>query len=633
VPAAGLDAYLSRLAMSVAGWAAYARYQVWESELYGNSDDTLAELIAIRLAWEVVLLDGAATPAARAAWTTAAATIGASAADGVPGRARAALAIDLVLQEAYELGWQDGLVGTIGAKAARAAATPATAPTRPAVQAAFCIDVRSEVFRRALESVDAGIETIGFAGFFGFPVEYVPLGQEHGGAQCPVLLTPAVTITETVRGADEATSAAIGARRLVVRRAANAWKWFKMGAVSCFGFVGPVGLAYIRKLVTDGLGLTRPVANPQHDGIAAEARRALGPTLEPKSLAERATGLPVEQRVAMAGVVLGAMSMHENFGRVVLLAGHGSTTVNNPHATGLDCGACGGHTGEANARIAALVMNDPAVRISLKEKGVPLPDDTIFVAGLHDTTTDEVTLYDLDAVPASHRADIATLQAQLAAAAKLARAERAPSLGLVPSTPDADAQVVARSRDWSQVRPEWGLAGCAAFIAAPRHRTQGIDLGGRSFLHSYEWAKDEGFGVLELIMTAPMVVASWISLQYYGSTVDNDRFGCGNKTLHNVVGALGVFEGNGGDLRTGLPWQSVHDGTKFVHEPLRLNVVIEAPREAMNAIIAKHEHVRHLLDNGWLHLWAMDERGTLAWKYAGGLTWDAVPAAEVPQAA
>jgi uncharacterized protein YbcC (UPF0753/DUF2309 family) len=130
--------------------------------------------------------------------------------------------------------------------------------------------------------------------------------------------------------------------------------------------------------------------------------------------------------------------------------------------------------------------------------------------------------------------------------------------------------------------------------------------------------------VLELIMTAPMVVASWINLQYYGSTVDNRVFGSGNKVLHNVVGSLGVLEGNGGDLRTGLPWQSVHDGEKYIHEPLRLNVMIEAPLDAMTAIIAKHEGVRQLLDNGWVHLFALDGEGKVAHRYAGGLAWEGV---------
>ena len=181
----------------------------------------------------------------------------------------------------------------------------------------------------------------------------------------------------------------------------------------------------------------------------------------------------------------------------------------------------------------------------------------------------------------------------------------------------------ARSRDWAQVRPEWGLAGNAAFIAAPRERTQGIDLGGRAFLHNYDWKLDAEFGVLELIMTAPMVVASWINLQYFGSTVNNRAFGSGNKVLHNVVGLLGVLEGNAGNLKVGLPWQSVHDGTRFVHEPLRLNVFIEAPEAALNRVIETHAGVRQLVDNGWVHLFRLGEDGRTIRRYAGDLRWEA----------
>ena len=204
-----------------------------------------------------------------------------------------------------------------------------------------------------------------------------------------------------------------------------------------------------------------------------------------------------------------------------------------------------------------------------------------------------------------------------------ARAERARRLPMDRSAP-LDKSVIGRSKDWAQLRPEWGLAGCSAFVVAPRQRTAGLDLGGRAFLHSYEWRKDDGFGVLELIMTAPMVVGSWISLQYYASTVDNQAFGAGNKTLHNVVGRVGVYEGNGGDLRVGLPWQSVHDGERYQHDPLRLSVVIEAPLEAMNGVLEKHASVRDLADNGWVQLLAMDDRGRISHRYTRGLQWQRV---------
>ena len=180
-----------------------------------------------------------------------------------------------------------------------------------------------------------------------------------------------------------------------------------------------------------------------------------------------------------------------------------------------------------------------------------------------------------------------------------------------------------RSRDWSQVRPEWALANNAAFIAAPRSRTRHIDLAGRAFLHEYVWQADTDFNILELIMTAPMVVANWINMQYYGSVVDNGRFGSGNKVLHNVVGgALGVLEGNGGDLRLGLPLQSLHDGSRWVHEPLRLSVFIEAPQTAMDAVIADHELVRELVENGWLHLFRIAEDGSVQHR-CGPAHWEA----------
>ena len=228
-----------------------------------------------------------------------------------------------------------------------------------------------------------------------------------------------------------------------------------------------------------------------------------------------------------------------------------------------------------------------------------------------------MTLFEGD-VPQGLAVDgLARIKTWLADAGGLARAER------VRRLPHADGgpSLSHRARDWAETRPEWGLAGCRAFIAAPRHRTDGADLSGQAFLHDYDWRRDDGFGVLELIMTAPVVVASWISLQYYGSTVAPGLFGGGNKLLHNVVGGIGVLEGNNGAPRPGLPWQSVHDGSGFQHDPLRLSVIVEAPREAMSEILSRHPGVRALFDNGWLHLIAMDSEGRLAWRYRGNLEW------------
>jgi uncharacterized protein YbcC (UPF0753/DUF2309 family) len=362
--------------------------------------------------------------------------------------------------------------------------------------------------------------------------------------------------------------------------------------------MGPV---YVSKLLRNGLGFARnKVPNdPQ-------------PRLEPAP--------DLEARTGIAEKVLKAMSLTHGYARLVVIAGHGANVVNNPHASMLHCGACGGFSGEVNARLLAALLNDAPVRADLAKRGIAIPYDTLFLAALHDTTTDSVTLYEADHPSPSHTRDIDEVRRWLAEAGAIARAERARRL---PGRP-APSDILRRARDWAEIRPEWGLTGCEAFIAAPRSHSAGRDLGGRVFLHNYVWREDEGFGILELIMTAPVVVASWISLQYYGSTVAPEVFGAGNKLLHNITGGIGVIEGNGGLLRAGIPWQSIHDGKDFVHKPLRMAVAIEAPREAIAAVLEQHADVRNLFENRWLHLFALDDRGHLAWRYAGNGRWGAL---------
>jgi uncharacterized protein YbcC (UPF0753/DUF2309 family) len=618
VPARAIEEYLYQALLDISGWAAYARYLGWENELAGGSDDSVVQVLAIRIVWGYALFAQRTDAAFNAAWLAAMAEAAAVPRDERLGEDRD-LCVDLIVHDAYERSYQRQLIGRFARKAAQAPAPHASA--RPALAAAFCIDVRSEVYRRALEAVAPAVETIGFAGFFGYPIEYVPIGNLRGGAQCPVLLAPVFTVCETVLGTSDAENARILQLRRLRRRVAKAWKSFKISAVSSFMFVETAGLLFAGKILADSLGLTRPVDDPNTDGLDPAVIRHLGPQIEPRLTGDRQTGFTDEQRISMAEAVLRAMSLTTTFARLVLLIGHGATTVNNPHASGLHCGACGGHTGEANARVAALICNDPVVRAGLRERGIEIPDDTWFLGALHDTTTDDVVLFDAASAPPSHRAQIAAVRQTLERAGARARRERAPRLGIEPDL-RADRRVRSRSRDWAQVRPEWGLARNAAFIAAPRARTRGIDLDGRAFLHDYDWRVDRDFRTLTLVMTAPLVVANWINLQYYGSTVNNRVFGAGNKVLHNVTGTIGVLEGNSGDLKVGLPWQSVHDGTQFVHEPLRLSVFIEAPLGAIGDVIAGNESVRNLVDNQWLHLFAIADDGRVSHRYRPHGDWE-----------
>ena len=614
IPESGLPFYLHRLLLGVGGWSAYAARLDWDSELYGGADGKLMEFLAVLVCWEACLLQCTDHPQLGKEWKEA--KIAMSVAEGMKA-ASPSLTQKLILQAAFDRATQRGVIEKLRhhqpAKPVKSAQARA--------QAIFCIDVRSEVYRRNLELVDGQIETLGFAGFFAFPLKFVPIGHDSGEAQCPVLLKTGPTILEEI--ADKSENQQAYDRRLLKQQVQQVWKSFKSGAITCFSFVSPVGLSFLPKLFTDSFGLTRPVPHPEQAGLQKKYIKQKTISLEVATHNHETVGIPVEQQLQMGKNALKAMSLTEDFGRFVMIVGHGSTTVNNPHATGLDCGACGGHTGEANARVAAAVLNSKEVRAGLQKEGILIPESTVFLACLHDTTTDEVAIFNEMDVPASQQAELAELKKSLELAGHATRTERILRM-TTNGQLNADKAITTRSKDWSQVRPEWGLAGCSAFVVAPRERTQGIDLEGKSFLHSYDWKKDEGFGVLELIMTAPMVVTSWINLQYYGSTVDNKNFGSGNKTLHNVTAGVGVLEGYSGDLRVGLPWQSVHDGIDYQHEPLRLNVFIEAPIDAMNDVLEKHTSVRNLCDNGWLNLLAINESGKVSRRYTGHLEWEKI---------
>lgn len=580
LPQAAAESYFTALLTGLGGWAQYARHLQWQAERDGGSDQTITDLLAIALAFEAALHAQFGRQIAEP-WRQA------MEAHAAPVEPSDDQIIDALLQEAYDRAAQRRFFAAWQPAAAKAA------PARPSVQAAFCIDVRSEIIRRALESLDPGVETLGFAGFFGIGVSHRRLGSVGSEARLPVLLKPGLgSFTCDAPGEAAEEKARIGAR------AKRAWGRFKRAAVSSFAFVEASGPLYLWKLF--------------HDSVTAD-HRPEGDRTAPRLDAT----LTVAQRTEMAAAVLRAMSLTSGFARLVLLAGHGARLVNNAHASALQCGACGGFPGDVNARLLAGLLNEADVRAGLAGQGIEVPADTRFVAGLHDTVSDEITLFDREAVPPSHAADLAKLDALLASAGRLARTERA--LRLPGAAGEGD--VARRGRDWAQVRPEWGLAGCKAFIAAPRRHTAGASLAGRAFLHSYDWRADTEFKVLELILTAPVVVASWISLQYYGSAVAPAAFGAGNKLLHNVVGGIGVFEGNGGLLRGGLPWQSVHDGERLMHEPARLSVVVAAPREAILGILAKHPDLRALFDQGWLALFAMDDSGQVSARYRAGDGW------------
>ena len=553
VAEAEVQDYAQHLLGGIQGWAGALRRSTWLS----GGIDAVADLLTIRLACEAGL--AALHPRASAALQSPL----------IP-TAVAASPAAMLPMVAAEIGYRRrSLLPLIESSRV---AVPVT--ERPAAQMVFCIDVRSEPMRRAIEAADPGILTVGFAGFFGVAAT---LEQGSGTrAQCPVLLTPQHRVGLAVQQPPRFIGKLLGH----LRRAAGGG----------FAYMETAGFASAAPLISETLGLGRTVHLGDADACNDPEHAA------PIDL----SSISAENLVALATTILTHVPLEGPPARLLVLCGHDSSTANNPQAGGLACGACGGHGGGSNARAAAAILNHPQVRAAIPA----IPTDTVAVAAIHDTARDRVILLDRALVPASHHPDLERFERAVTAAGATAGARRAATLpGLAAG--DAEVALDQRVRDWAEPRTEWALAGCAAFIAAPRAWTKNLDLGGRVFLNSYDPAADASGATLELILTAPVVVASWISWQYHASVSCPTRFSSGCKTIHNPVGGVGIIQGNRGDLAVGPATQSVHDGHESRHDPVRLAVVIAAAPEAIDAVLARHPGVGALFNHGWLGLSAL----------------------------
>lgn len=462
------------------------------------------------------------------------------------------------------------------------------ASAKLSLQAVFCIDVRSEPIRRALEAQSPDIQTLGFAGFFGLAIAYDPVGVPIHRPQLPALLSPNLYAKPVLSQSSQQNLLSPLLRNYA---SANA----SAQASANFGWVETRGWFEGLRMLSQSFGFGHK-KNPQECFAHVEGWQLWDSN---KQLA------PEDIATLLAGV-LGHMGLTRDFASRVLLVAHGSATANNAMTAGLDCGACGGQSGEVNVRVLAYFLNMLTVREALQDLGINIPSDTQFIACLHNTTTDDIQCFK---APNDHKQlQNEQWQTWLIQASNDARAARATVMGITAKGESSLQRAFKKlSHDWAQLRPEWGLNNNAAFIVAPRLATRGLNLEGRAFLHDYTWQNDTDFATLELIMTAPMIVTHWINFQYYASVTDSLHYGSGNKLLHNVVGGnLGVFEGNGGDLRIGLPMQSVHDGKDWRHQPVRLNVYLSAPRDAIATIVAKHPDIKALIDNQWLYLFQWD---------------------------
>ncbi|AEJ41153.1 conserved hypothetical protein [Sulfobacillus acidophilus TPY] len=498
--------------------------------------------------------------------------------------------------EALEEHYQDVLAHRLANP--RDASTSETGPAP--TQVAFCMDVRSEGIRRHLEAQGA-YETIGAAGFFGIPMTYQEWMGHRPTHRYPAILTPQMAVREEVAEAlDHQEASRVRQWWEVKAWLHHLYRRLKQHVVTPFAMVESTGWTW-------GVGLLARTVEP---GRVFRWLKKLGLHVRPTVPTELATDTVMEETADLVAAALTGLGIARRQGRLVVLLGHRGHSDNNPWASALQCGAAGGHPGGANARALAWLANQTAIRHRLTARGIELSPDTWFLAGEHNTTTDEVTLFDRHRVPASLRSEVEQLQRDLAEAGRLNAVERSLDLPGAPAKPSIEAAIrhaYQRSVDWAETRPEWGLASHFAIVIGRRQLTAGHSWGNRVFLHSYDYREDTSGRWLMNIVNGPLIVAHWINMEYYFSTVDNAVYGSGSKVTANVVGGLGVMQGSHSDLKPGLPWQSVRDtdGAPY-HEPMRLLVVIEAPRERIQGVLDALPLFRQLVHNAWIHLLMYD---------------------------
>jgi len=479
----------------------------------------------------------------------------------------------------------------------------------PRFQVMCCLDEREESFRRHLEEIAPDVETFGAAGFYNVPIYYRGAADAHYVPLCPIVIKPQHWVEEdVVYTLDDVHSTRTKARRalgLASHRFHVDSQSFAGGAVLAAGLGALASIPLVARVLFPRLTaqirrmFQRMVQPPLHTNL--EMERAGGtPGPEPGHV-----GFTLDEMTNMGERLLRDVGLTSSFARVIVILGHGSNSLNNPHNSAYNCGACGGGCGGPNARALAKILNDPRVRERLKPRGLTIPDTTLVVGGWHNTCNDSITYFDLDRLQKSHKADFDRVRRELEETCDRnahERCRRFISAPLNMTFPAARRHVEARSEDLAQTRPECGHASNALCVVTRRSRVRGLYMDRRAFLTSYDPTQDdEQTSTLTRLLSAAVPVCGGINLEYYFSYVDNTGYGCGTKLPHNVTSLLGIMDGAASDLRPGLPWQMVE-----IHEPVRLQFIIETTPQKMDALMDRNPGIGKLCRNGWVQVATLD---------------------------
>lgn len=488
-------------------------------------------------------------------------------------------------------------------------AKPTRRVANPRFQAFFCIDAREESFRRHLEEIDPQVETFGAAGFYVAAMYYRGVADAHFSTLCPIVVMPKHWVTEEVVYSLVETNKRLANTRRALGRASHRFhtgsRDLAAGALLTAGFGVLASVPLVARVLFPRLTARIRRGAGQFVQPPPVTRLRLERTEEPPGPEGNHIGFSLEEMAAISERMMRDVGLVENFARLVMFFGHGSACLNNPHKSAYDCGACSGGAGGPNARALAMMMNDPRIRRILAERGIVIPETTVFLGGQHNTADDTVAFFDLDLLPRTHQKDFEAAYETLVQTCKRnshERCRRFQSAPLSISGEEAHEHVERRSEDLAQTRPEFGNATNAITFVGRRNRVRGLYLDRRAFLHSYDQAIDgDDYYILTRILGAVVPVCSGINLQYFFSYVDSPGWGSGTKLPHNITALLGVMDGAASDLRTGLPWQGVE-----IHEPLRSLLIIESKPEALFKFMERNPAAADILKNGWMQLALLD---------------------------
>jgi uncharacterized protein YbcC (UPF0753/DUF2309 family) len=557
--------------------------------------------------------------------------------------------------------------------------TPQKHDEKPLASTIFCLDVRSEVMRRNVEAVGP-YNTYGAGGFLGIPISFIEFDKAHSLALAPAIVKPQNIVFEipvetheeynTKKGINKTT------KKVLSDLKNNPYTPYIM--VEAIGWLFGIKLfgktffpdktnklfknmkpkkpkttftldkltikeieKYIRRLHTN---IINEVLTTQSDtvlkkeelyilwehlvfdkdlcikispDIINKLKHAYHITGEDYNVQKdklAQVGFTIDEQVMYLENLLKMIGLVKDFPKFVVISGHGSVSDNNPFESALDCGACGGSISLPNARALCMIGNKHEVREKLREKGIDIPQEVKFLPALHTTTTDEITFYDTDTLTTKELADFHKMEQDFKKAALVSREER------VAVLPNAKTQedLFIKTMDWSEPRPEWGLARNMGAFAGPRDSIKHTKLENRFFMHSYDASIDnENADILTRIFNGPLIVGEWINLEHYFSTVDNNIYGAGSKVYHNVVSKIGVYNGNYSDLKIGLPTQSVLEEGKAYHEPVRLLTYMEAPLEIVGKAV-ENSIAKEFILNEWIRPVIIDKAAKKVYSYEHG---------------